>query len=103
MAGRFALIASRFAIILALFALWEVLSRTGLVNPRLLPSATDTLATLSDLLQRSSVRNDLLVTATEVVVAFAIAVPFGCIVGYLIAEYRYFAEGGKRRLFFAFS
>ena len=66
MAGRFALIASRFAIIVALFALWEFVSRTGLVNPRLLPSASDTLATLGDLLQRASVRNDLMVTATEV-------------------------------------
>ena len=103
MVTRFALIASRFAIIVALFALWEVLSRTGLVNPRLLPSASDTLVTLGDLLQRASVRNDLMVTATEVVVAFAIAVPFGCMVGYLIAEYRYFADVVKPLLFFAFS
>ena len=88
MAARFALTASRFAIILALFALWEVLSRTGLVNPRLLPSATDTLATLGDLLKRASVRNDLIVTGTEIAVAFAVAVPFGCLVGYLIAEGR---------------
>jgi NitT/TauT family transport system permease protein len=103
MATRFALILSRFAIIVALFALWEFLSRTGLVNPRLLPSASDTLATLGDLLQRPSVRNDLMVTATEVVVAFTIAVPFGCLVGYLIAEYRYFADVVKPLLFFAFS
>ena len=55
---------ARFAIVLAIFALWEFLSRTGIVNPRLLPSASDTLATLGDLLQRASVRNDLAVTAT---------------------------------------
>src|ERR1700759_2304274 len=103
MAGRFAIIASRFAIIVALFALWEFLSRTGLVNPRLLPSATDTLATLGNLLQRASVRNDLIVTRTEVVYAFPNAVPFGCMVEYLIAEYRYFAEVVKPLLFFAFS
>ena len=64
------------------FALWELLSRTGLVNPRLLPSASDTLATLGDLLQRSAVRNDLAVTASEVLAAFAVAVPFGCLIGY---------------------
>ena len=29
--------AARVAIVLAVFALWEMLSRTGIVNPRLLP------------------------------------------------------------------
>ena len=103
MAGRFGLILSRVAIIVAISALWEILPRTGLVNPRLLPSASDTLETLADLLQRSSVRNDLAVTATEVLTAFVLAVPFGCLLGYLIAEYRYFAEVMKPLLFFAFS
>jgi NitT/TauT family transport system permease protein len=76
---------------------------TGLVNPRLLPSASDTLATLGDLLQRASVRKDLAVTATEVVTAFALAVPVGALIGFLIAENRYFADVAKPLLFFAFS
>ena len=42
--------ATRVAIVVALFAIWEILSRSGVVNPRLLPSASDTLATLGDLL-----------------------------------------------------
>src|ERR1700742_3687983 len=96
-------IAARIAIVVALFALWELLSRTGIVNPRLLPSASDTLATLGDLLQRASVRSDLVVTATEVLAAFAVAVPFGCLLGYLIAEHRYFADVMKPLVFFAFS
>jgi len=103
MAGRLGVAIARAAIIVAILVLWEVLSRTGLVNPRLLPSASDTLATLSDLLQRSSVRSDLAVTATEVLAAFAIAVPLGCLIGYLIAEHRYFADVMKPLLFFAFS
>jgi len=94
---------SRIAIILAIFALWEVLSRTGIVNPRLLPSASDTLATLGDLLQRASVRNDLVVTASEVLAAFALAVPMGALIGFLIAENPYFADVVKPLLFFAFS
>ena len=57
---------ARLAIVVAILALWELLSRSGLVNPRLLPSASDTLVTLADLLQRAAVRKDLLVTATEV-------------------------------------
>jgi len=103
MPGRLTIILARIAITVAIFAAWELLSRTGLVNPRLLPSASDTLATLADLLQRSAVRNDLAVTASEVLSAFAVAVPFGCLIGYLIAENRYFADVMKPLLFFAFS
>jgi len=95
--------AARVAIVVALFAIWEILSRSGIVNPRLLPTASDTLATLGDLLQRASVRKDLAVTATEVVTAFALAVPVGALIGFLIAENRYFADVAKPLLFFAFS
>ena len=77
--------AARLAIVVAVFAIWEILSRSGIVNPRLLPSASDTLATLGELLQRASVRKDLAVTATEVVTAFALAVPVGAPIGFLIA------------------
>src|SRR5690349_14073482 len=103
MAGRLGIILSRIAIIVAIFVLWELLSRTGIANPRLLPPASDTLAMLGDLLQRTNVRGDLAVTATEVLAAFALAVPFGCLLGYLIAEHRYFADVVKPLLFFAFS
>ena len=95
--------AARFAIVLALFAIWEILSRTGMVNPRLLPSASDTLSMLGELLQRANIRKDLVVTATEVVTAFALAVPVGALIGFLIAENRYFADVAKPLLFFAFS
>jgi ABC-type nitrate/sulfonate/bicarbonate transport system permease component len=103
MAGNLAVKMARVAIVVAIFAGWEALSRTGMVNPRLLPSASDTLGMLIELLQRASVRNDLLVTASEVLAAFALAVPFGCLFGFLIAENRYFADVMKPLLFFAFS
>ena len=103
MPGTLAVKLARIAIVVAIFALWELLSRSGIVNPRLLPSASDTLSTLGELLQRTSVRKDLLVTATEVLTAFALAVPFGALIGFLIAENRYFAEVAKPLLFFAFS
>ncbi len=48
-------------------------------------------------------RNDLLVTASEVATAFVVAVPIGALIGFLIAENRYFAEVAKPLLFFAFS
>src|SRR5450755_154648 len=94
---------ARLAIVVALFALWETLSRSGIVNPRLLPAASETLAILGDLLQRASLRNDIAVTALEVLTAFALAVPVGVLIGVLIAEHRYFADVVKPLLFFAFS
>jgi ABC-type nitrate/sulfonate/bicarbonate transport system permease component len=103
MTGTLTVKLARFAIVAALFALWELLSRTGLVNPRLLPSASDTIATLGDLLARAGVRADLVVTGAEVLTAFMIAVPVGALIGLLIAENRYFAEVMKPLLFFAFS
>ena len=103
MAGSIGLKATRFAIVVVLFAIWEILSRTGIVNARLLPSASDTLVMLGELLQRASVRNDLLVTASEVLTAFVLAVPCGALIGFAIAESRYFAEVAKPLLFFAFS
>jgi ABC-type nitrate/sulfonate/bicarbonate transport system permease component len=101
--GGWGVKAARLAIVVAVFAIWEILSRTGIVNPRLLPSASDTLATLGDLLQRASVQKDLAVTATEVVTAFALAVPVGALIGFLIAENKYFSDVAKPLLFFAFS
>jgi len=103
MQGGLAVKATRFGIVVALFAIWEMLSRTGIVNPRLLPSASDTLVTLGDLLQRASIQKDLAVTATEVVTAFALAVPVGALIGFLIAENKYFSDVAKPLLFFAFS
>ncbi len=103
MASRWTIPLGRIAILLALLGLWEALSRFGVINPRLLPPASDTMVALADLLQRGSVRNDLAVTASEVVAAFALAVPFGGLIGFLIAENRYFAEVTKPLLFFAFS
>jgi ABC-type nitrate/sulfonate/bicarbonate transport system permease component len=103
MTGTLTVKLARFAIVAVLFALWELLSRTGLVNPRLLPSASDTISTLGDLLARAGVRSDLVVTGVEVLTAFVIAVPIGALIGLLIAENRYFAEVTKPLLFFAFS
>ena len=94
---------ARLAIVVALFSLWETLSRTGIVNPRLLPAASETLVMLGELLQRASVRNDIAVTALEVLTAFALAVPVGALIGFLIAENRTFADVAKPLLFFAFS
>jgi NitT/TauT family transport system permease protein len=103
MTGNVGIKLARLAIVAGVFALWEALSRTGVISPRLLPPASETLAMLSDLLQRASVRGDLVATGVEVLTAFVLAVPVGCLIGFLIAENRYFAEVVKPLLFFAFS
>ncbi|MFC0240722.1 ABC transporter permease [Rhodopseudomonas telluris] len=103
MAGKLAIQLARIAIVVAILALWETLSRTGLVNPRLLPPASEVFATLIELLQRASVQKDLMVTASEVLAAFALAVPAGVVIGLLMAENRYFGEVTRPLLFFAFS
>ena len=99
MTGALGIKAARVAVVLAVFALWEILSRTGAVNARLLPSASDTLVMLGDLLRRASVRNDLLVTASEVVTAFFVAVPIGALIGFLIGAYLADAIGRKWTFF----
>jgi len=58
---------------------------------------------LWELLQRGVSANDLAVTASEVLTAFILAVPVGALIGFAIAENRYFAEVAKPLLFFAFS
>jgi ABC-type nitrate/sulfonate/bicarbonate transport system permease component len=103
MAGKLGAKTARAAIVLGVFGLWELLSRTEAVSPRLLPAASDTLAMLGALLQRASVRADLGVTAGEVATAFVLAVPVGTLIGFMIAENRYFADVVKPLLFFAFS
>jgi NitT/TauT family transport system permease protein len=103
MVGRLGVKAARIAIVAALFATWELLSRTGAIDHRLLPSASDTLMTLADLLQRAAIRRDLAVTAGEVLTAFVLVVPAGTLLGFLIAENRSFADVIKPLLFFAFS
>lgn len=103
MPARYRLIAARIAIALALFAIWEIVSQTGIVNPRLLPSASSTMVMLGELLQRAGIRNDLMVTASEVLTAFVLAVGCGALIGFAIAESPYFARVVRPLLFFAFS
>ncbi|HWB44987.1 MAG TPA: ABC transporter permease subunit [Hyphomicrobiaceae bacterium] len=82
---------------------WELLPRSGLINPLLLPPLSEVLAMLGKLIGRSDVQEAVAVTASEVVVAFIIAVPFGAAAGIAIAENEYLGEIFKPMLFYAFS
>ena len=103
MTATYKLQAARTAIVLAALATWELVSRAGIVSPRLLPPASDAFATLVDLVGRAGVRSDILVTAGEVLAAFLLAVPIGGAIAFLVAESRYAGQVLKPLLFFAFS
>ncbi len=74
-----------------------------MVNPRLLPPASDVFVTLWDLIQRPRIQSDIGVTLVEVMTSFAISVPVGVAIGLVIAESRYLSEVFKPLLFFLFS
>jgi NitT/TauT family transport system permease protein len=97
------LVLVRLALLAAVLALWEVLPRSGIVNPTLLPPLSDVLRALGQILVRGDVHAAMGVTAAEVVVAFMIAVPLGAALGVLSAENAYFGDIFRPMLFNVFS
>jgi ABC-type nitrate/sulfonate/bicarbonate transport system permease component len=94
---------ARLVLVLGAFGLWEFLSRTGITNPRLLPPASEVVATLWEMLGRSRLHTDMLVTASEMAVAFLIGLPAGAAIGLFLSESRYWGATLKPLLFFMFS
>src|SRR6185312_14671902 len=97
------LVLVRLALLAVVLALWEVLPRSGIVNPMLLPPLSDVLRALGQILVRGDVHAAMGVTAAEVVVAFMIAVPLGAALGVLSAENAYFGDIFRPMLFHVFS
>jgi len=100
---RAQIIITRLALLAAGLAAWELLPRLGLVNALLLPPLSQVLGMLTELVGRAGVQEAVAVTALEVIVAFAIAVPLGAAAGILIAENDYLSEVFKPVLFYVFS
>jgi NitT/TauT family transport system permease protein len=101
--SRAQIILTRLALLALVLAAWEWLPRQGVINPLLLPPLGDVLTMLVDLIARPQVHEALQITAAEVLVAFAIAVPLGAVIGVLIAENEYAGEIFKPILFYVFS
>ncbi|HEY8067432.1 MAG TPA: ABC transporter permease subunit [Burkholderiales bacterium] len=97
------IVAVRLALLALVLAAWELLPRHGIVNPLLLPPLSDVLRALGDQLLRPQVHEAIAVTAAEVMLAFAIAVPLGAALGVLIAESEYLGQVFKPLLFYVFS
>src|SRR5215813_12984594 len=93
----------RLTLLALVLGAWEVLPRTGAINPLLLPPLSQVLGTLGNLVWRADVQEALWVTAGEVIVAFVVAVPLGAILGVIVAESEYLGEIFKPMLFYVFS
>lgn len=100
---RSAVILVRLALLALVLGAWEALPRAGIVNPMLLPPLSDVLSMLVTQLGRAAVREAILVTALEVIVAFLIAVPLGAVAGIIVAESEYIGDIFKPMLFYVFS
>jgi NitT/TauT family transport system permease protein len=100
---RLQIILARLALLAVVLGAWEILPRSGVVNPLLLPPLSEVLAMLGNLIGRPNVQEAVAVTALEVLVAFIIAVPLGAAAGILIAESEYAGEVFKPMLFYVFS
>ncbi len=101
--SRPAVIIIRIALLAAILGAWEVLPRTEIVNPMLLPPLSRVLETLVEIIGRGDFRESMAVTAAEVLVAFVIAVPLGGAIGVLAAENAYFGAIFRPMLFYVFS
>src|SRR5262249_51733356 len=68
--------------------LWEAATRSGAVDPKVLPPLSQVLTTLSELLQQERFRGDLWTTLGEIAVAFALVGPLGLAAGFVLGEHR---------------
>jgi NitT/TauT family transport system permease protein len=93
----------RLVLLAVVLGAWELLPRSGAINPLLLPPLGDVLAMLGNLVGRANVQEAVAVTAMEVIVAFIIAVPLGAAAGIVIAESDYLGQVFKPMLFYVFS
>jgi len=67
---------------------WEVASRLGLTDPRLLPPFSGVVSVMIGLLHDQRFRGDLVTTLTEIAAAFAIVGPLGLAAGFFLGENR---------------
>ena len=78
----------RLLIVAALGVGWELSGRLGWIDPDLLPPLSKVLAVLARLLGDKGFIADLQITALECLVASAIVVPLGLVVGFALGESR---------------
>ena len=80
------LAAARLLLLAGLLLVWELLPRLGLVDRELLPPFSAVLAGTVAMLGRPAIRADLLTSAAEIGMAFALCVPCGLALGLVLGE-----------------
>jgi ABC-type nitrate/sulfonate/bicarbonate transport system permease component len=73
-------------ILVTFAALWEIASRSGVVDPDIIPPLSKVALTLTRLLHDERFLADVRVTAFECILGFAIVTPLGLGLGFLIGE-----------------
>lgn len=89
--GRFrgaAYTARGLLFLLALLALWELLSRGGIANPRLFPPFSDVVARFLDLWASATFPEHLLATLRRMLLGYALAAVVGIGLGLLMGYWR---------------
>lgn len=80
--------AQTWTIPLLVIVLWEVLTRTGLLDPRFFPPLSDILATTVDELINGRLGLDLVLTLQRLMIAFALAAVLGVAIGVASGRWR---------------
>lgn len=93
----------RLAIVAAIIALWQAAPTFGWIDPRLLPTPSEVLKMLVQLLGEHGFRVHVVTTLSETAVAFLVAVPAGFVLAILIGESAYLSAVFKPLVFFIFS
>lgn len=94
---------ARAALVAALLGVWEALPRASIADPELLPPFSTVVVSLVELLGRPAVRADLAVTTLELLVAVAVALPVGTLLGLVLAESERLSRIFDPLVFFLFS
>lgn len=93
-------LAIQLGLVVAFFAIWEVVVRTGVFDARLLPPPTEVFARLRLMLVDPEVLNNLWVTTSQVLLAFVLVTPLGVGLGLLLGENAYLGKAFKPFFYF---
>ncbi len=87
--SRWASRAVQVLFLIVLFSFWYYITVSGRVSPILLPDPVSVLRELADVVKTGEFIDDLIVTLTELGVAFTISTVLGVVTGYLISRSPY--------------
>lgn len=96
------LILGRLILLGVVLLAWEAAPRLHLVHPQILPPFSEVFATLLQLLGQQEMRMSLVITLSEILVTFLIALPAGALIGLAIAENERLNRVIKPFVFFLF-